>query len=601
MKTSKQILKAAVAAAIVCITAGSNVNAQNWTTTGNAGIAAGTNYLGTSDPNDMVFRSNAVERGRLLGTTGEWRFGTAANYASIDVNGRLKFSGNGVYQVAGNKYAFQFSGNPNLGLYFNSTLSQFEFRNAVGAAAFTVIPATGAGILTGSLKVGAYTLPATDGAVNQVLKTNGAGVLAWSNDNNNNNSWGLTGNAGTVSGTNFIGTTDNEALVTRTNNVERMRLLVDGKLGIGINSPNARLHVNSATGEDAFRVQIAGSTRFLVNQAGGASIGSSTEGPANGLYVSGNVGIGNTAPVNKLDVSGAIGTTSNVIFSGAGAGNTFADGQFLRDNSANALLEVELHGDFIPDTDGAHSLGTSVSEWSEVWAVDGTVNLVSAKTTKNVKNLSYGLNEIMKLRPISYNRINNPEGGDGVKRLGLIAEELKAVVPEAVKDYRYKEDQLSKKITKVAIAELGINMDNMIPILIKGMQEQQQIIEAQNKKIEEFTKLMTQFMQDKSASTSSTETNAVATKGVIINASLEQNAPNPFTSNTVIRYKVPATGTATIMIANTAGNTVKTFNLTSKGNGSVTVNANELAAGTYYYSLIVDGKKTDSKKMILVK
>lgn len=47
------------------------------------------------------------------------------------------------------------------------------------------------------------------------------------------NAWNLTGNAGTNATTNFIGTTDNVDLVTRTNNTEKMRVLSDGRVGIG--------------------------------------------------------------------------------------------------------------------------------------------------------------------------------------------------------------------------------------------------------------------------------------------------------------------------------------------------------------------------------
>jgi len=41
----------------------------------------------------------------------------------------------------------------------------------------------GAVTVAGTLKVGAYTLPATDGTAGQVLKTNGSGVLYWAADN----------------------------------------------------------------------------------------------------------------------------------------------------------------------------------------------------------------------------------------------------------------------------------------------------------------------------------------------------------------------------------------------------------------------------------
>lgn len=45
--------------------------------------------------------------------------------------------------------------------------------------------------------------------------------------------WRLIGNAGTNATTHFLGTTDNQPLVFRTDNTERMRLLTDGRIWIG--------------------------------------------------------------------------------------------------------------------------------------------------------------------------------------------------------------------------------------------------------------------------------------------------------------------------------------------------------------------------------
>jgi hypothetical protein len=57
-------------------------------------------------------------------------------------------------------------------------------------------------------------------------------------------SWSLTGNSGTNPTTNFIGTKDNQSLVFRTSNAERMRIASTGRVGIGIANPSQRLDVN---------------------------------------------------------------------------------------------------------------------------------------------------------------------------------------------------------------------------------------------------------------------------------------------------------------------------------------------------------------------
>src|SRR6478736_7340606 len=136
--------------------------AQTWNITGNSGLTT-SNFLGSTDNKDIIFKTNNAERGRLA-ATGFWRFGSATNFAKIDSTGKLTFSGNGVYQVAGNKYAFQYTGNTNYGLFFNSTNVQYEFRNGSAVPVFSVNANTGSSVFNGTLKVGEYTLPATDGA-----------------------------------------------------------------------------------------------------------------------------------------------------------------------------------------------------------------------------------------------------------------------------------------------------------------------------------------------------------------------------------------------------------------------------------------------------
>jgi len=76
------------------------------------------------------------------------------------------------------------------------------------------------------------------------------------------------------------------------------------KVGIGTPYPNSKLHINAARNQDAFRVQLNGSTRLLLRSNGGLSVGNNATPPSRGLYVYGSVGIGTTRPSFKLDVNG---------------------------------------------------------------------------------------------------------------------------------------------------------------------------------------------------------------------------------------------------------------------------------------------------------
>ncbi len=56
-------------------------------------------------------------------------------------------------------------------------------------------------------------------------------------------SWELTGNAGTNPAVNFLGTTDKEPLIIKTNGAEQLRIDVVGHVGIGTATPGASLEV----------------------------------------------------------------------------------------------------------------------------------------------------------------------------------------------------------------------------------------------------------------------------------------------------------------------------------------------------------------------
>jgi hypothetical protein len=128
--------------------------------------------------------------------------------------------------------------------------------------------------------------------------------------------------------------------------------------------------------------------------------------------------------------------------------------------------------------------------------------------------------------------------------------------------------------------------------LVKGMQEQQQMIEQQQQQIDELKKLVATLTGTSPVSSSNVELN---NKNTIV---LDQNVPNPFGSQTAITYNIPQTaGKAQVLFYDASGRLIKTANI-NKGKGKLNVFANDLANGTYSYTLVVDGKIMDAKKMV---
>jgi predicted nuclease with TOPRIM domain len=83
-------------------------------------------------------------------------------------------------------------------------------------------------------------------------------------------------------------------------------------------------------------------------------------------------------------------------------------------------------------------------------------------------------------------------------------------------------------------------------------------------------------------------------------AQLWQNEPNPTEGTTIIRYYLPdAAQNAQIKFFTLTGQQIHKILITNRGEGQVSLPANELPTGTYVYHLLVDGRSIDSKKMVL--
>lgn len=145
--------------------------------------------------------------------------------------------------------------------------------------------------------------------------------------------------------------------------------------------------------------------------------------------------------------------------------------------------EISINGGFSPLTHTNKDLGYSTTEraWDDVFA-DDFVNVSDKREKSNITNLTYGLDEVLKMRPVTYtlNRDPNQES-----KVGLIAQEVLPLVPEAVKTHDHKIlDENNPEMQKVELERMGMTYQTLIPVLINATQEQQKLIEIQQKQID---------------------------------------------------------------------------------------------------------------------
>lgn len=228
----------------------------------------------------------------------------------------------------------------------------------------------------------------------------------------------------------------------------------------------------------------------------------------------------------------------------------------------------------------------------------GWTTLSDGRFKTNVQNDVLGLKFINMLKPVSYqvdlNAFDKYVGANDtvatlrkehlVNHTGFIAQEVEAVVkelgfnsfsgvdtPEGENDY------------------YGIRYSEFVVPLVKSVQELSDIVERQQLEIDDLK----------------SELNIRASiEGTVEDMIIElyQNAPNPFTEETMIGMNLPASASnVQVIVYNLEGTQLRAYEVSGRGETSLTIKANDLAAGMYIYALIADNKVISTKRMILTK
>jgi len=200
---------------------------------------------------------------------------------------------------------------------------------------------------------------------------------------------------------------------------------------------------------------------------------------------------------------------------------------------------------------------------------------------QQIKPLEGVMDKISKLNGYTYTYKTEEfpaKGFDSRAHIGLIAQELKEVFPELV-----KED---------AKGYYAVNYEGMIPVLLEAVKSQQ-------KQIDELKALVASTSNPQQGNNNPSGFEKSIELGSTESIVLNQNVPNPFAEQTTITWFIPSntTGVAQLMFYNTNGIMIKSVDITEKGAGKLNVFANDLSSGIYSYALILDGKVISTKKM----
>lgn len=276
----------------------------------------------------------------------------------------------------------------------------------------------------------------------------------------NSPSWLVDGNSGlsggtlTTAGTNFLGTLDAQNVCIRTNNIERVRISALGEFFVGTFNTVIPGDLMNAVGNNTFP--------WAVN--GYVPAGS------NGGGVFGNVQTGNATLF--ASVQGEYAGTNP---SGAGVRGI-------------AITPISI---------GVQGQEPSLLGWAGLFNGDvgstGTYYLVSdRKVKKDIAAVSNALDLINGVNVYTYHYDTERYSGFGFSKnlqYGLMADEVSKVIPSAVASKSISSGDLGRTTDPSSFDKIEVDAVNymvMVPLLIQGMKEQQQMIEEMQQRIDDL-------------------------------------------------------------------------------------------------------------------
>ena len=369
---------------------------------------------------------------------------------------------------------------------------------------------------------------------------------------------------------------------------------------------NVGVRAIAANGNDAFGVSSSAQNGAIWSVAGKFDVINSTS-PQN-YGINSNV-VGGTI-ANSVNYGGSfynanVGATNfGVLATAFNAGTNYAIfGSVSGSSSTTPPSGPDYAGYFNGDV---VRTGTDnfTSDFNLKQNIDTIVNATAIINQLKPKTFEY--------KQSSFPSMNLPSG----KQYGLIAQDVQSVLPELVNNnvHPAKLDSVGN-IVIPAVNYLSLEYQQLIGIILKGMQEQQAKIDSLTAKLNSkdsiqdarLTALENAIAACCSNASVRSNNNTIQTtlnqldvelsdKDAII---LNQNVPNPFAEQTTITYNVPASvGKAQIIFFNNLGQIIQTVDIKTRGKGKVNVFASDLSSGLYNYTLVADGKVIDSKKMV---
>jgi len=283
-----------------------------------------------------------------------------------------------------------------------------------------------------------------------------------------------------------------------------LSIRANGNVGIGTAAPTTKLHLENGQFQQRTTTDVSQSL-YMNNTASNRGwqlyhLGSTDANAPNGFmfeYFNGTswarrmtIAQGGQVGINTSIFSSIFNVQGNIELQNVGDNMLLSrnDGQARNIQMIGTYMGWDQRGIYLAGYN-QNNIGGSFSDANRVYCGGsfGSIPITATAFTvassqrykQNIIPTLYGLSAIMQLRPVQYQY-----NFDKLEQthVGLIAEEVNKVIPEIV----VKQDEKGEETKDLNGKTMGVNYSELVPVLIKAVQEQQQQIETQQQQIKQL-------------------------------------------------------------------------------------------------------------------
>jgi len=250
---------------------------------------------------------------------------------------------------------------------------------------------------------------------------------------------------------------------------ETMRLTDIGNLGIGTNNPTEKLHVNTTVVNEGIALSQTALTNtvMLNSNSGGGYLGFINNSASTDATL--------TAYIQHREPNAANGYANDLAYNATNGTHHFLQPVGINTQAPASGFWLDVAGNIqcnniqLTAYAGASNREIGVNTAGSIIIYPSDLRL-----KKDITDVNDGLSKVMQLRPVYYNWKNQEEYGKQ-REVGFVAQELNKIIPEVASTFKKDGEDYN-----------SVNYSRIVAVLTKAIQEQQALIENQNKRISEL-------------------------------------------------------------------------------------------------------------------